>query len=235
MKGQLVSNKIVTAVEMADAVGVDPKTFRQALRDQHFSWHRHNERWEVEEGSAEHQDMRHVLATLTNSNCERGKTSAAAFATSLRPDESPLAGPSLAEQNWLAAATMFLTQIDENRRVENMVGNSYCIFDFDDVYFQCLAPPDHTLLFCEAVSAESVPEIGRILAPEKEDRLIREFGFAAPGNSSPNFSREIEVKSVDDLDYVARVAYRVLRDIYGVKDFGTATFKVVLRGTVDDN
>jgi hypothetical protein len=31
------------------------------------------------------------------------------------------------------------------------------------------------------------------------------------------------------------MAYRVLRDIYGVKDFGTATFRVVLRGVIDDN
>jgi hypothetical protein len=91
------------------------------------------------------------------------------------------------------------------------------------------------LLFCEAVSAESDPQIGRILTPEKEDRLIREFGFAAPGISSLNFSREIEVKSADDLAYAARVAYRVLGDIYGVKDFGTAMFRVVLRGVIDDN
>ena len=109
--------------------------------------------------------------------------------------------------------------------MKNIVRNSYCIFEVDDAYFQCLAPYDHTLPFCEAVSAESNPEIGRILTPEKEDRLIREFGFAAPGSSSPNFSQEIEVNSASDLAYAARMAYRVLRDIYGVKDFGTATFR----------
>jgi len=220
----------------ADAAGVDPKTFRQALRDHHFSWHRHNAPWEAEEGSSKHRDMLRVLATFTNTNYEWGKTSAPeTFATSMRPDEPPLGGLSIAEQNWLAAATMFLTQIDDNHRVKNMVRNSYCIFEVGDVYFQCLAPPDHMLLFCEAVSAESNPEIALILNPEKEDRLIREFGFAAPGSSSPNFSQEIEVKSADDLAYAARLAYRVLRDIYEVKDYGEATFKVVLRGVTDNN
>jgi hypothetical protein len=44
-------NERVTANEMADAAGVDRKTFRQALHhDPRFSWHGHNEPWEVEKG-----------------------------------------------------------------------------------------------------------------------------------------------------------------------------------------
>jgi hypothetical protein len=128
--------RLITAIEMADAAGVNQKTFRQALRDQHFSWHRHNAPWEAEEGSPNHRDMVRVLATITNANCERGKTSAPeTFATSLRLDEPPLGRLSIAEKNWLAAATMFMTQIDENRRVKNIVRNSYCIFEVEDVYF----------------------------------------------------------------------------------------------------
>lgn len=53
-----------TAAEMARTVGVDPKTFRQALRDAKFPWHRHNDNWSVEIDSPEHSSMRTVMVTL---------------------------------------------------------------------------------------------------------------------------------------------------------------------------
>jgi len=59
-----MATEVVTAVEMAKAKHVDPKTFRQALRDQNFPWHSHNEPWVVEKGSPEHKDMLRVLDTL---------------------------------------------------------------------------------------------------------------------------------------------------------------------------
>ena len=64
-----------------------------------------------------------------------------------------------------------------------------------------------------------------ILTPEKRDRLVQEFGFAAPGYSK-NFSQKIEIKGNDDLAYVARMVFRVLRNIYDVKDFGSTKFKL---------
>lgn len=70
-----------------------------------------------------------------------------------------------------------------------------------------------------------MPEIGAILTPEKESRLVHEFGFTAPGQS-PNYAQRIEIKSKADLAYTARLAYRVFKDIYDVKDFGVAKFKV---------
>jgi prophage maintenance system killer protein len=36
-----------SAVDMAKQAGIDPKRFRKALRDEHFSWHNHNDRWTV--------------------------------------------------------------------------------------------------------------------------------------------------------------------------------------------
>jgi hypothetical protein len=56
---------LITANDMADAAGVNPKTFRQALRAANLSWHSHFSRWEAEVDSPEHEDMRRVLATLT--------------------------------------------------------------------------------------------------------------------------------------------------------------------------
>jgi hypothetical protein len=70
-----------------------------------------------------------------------------------------------------------------------------------------------------------VPEIGTILTPEKTDRLLHEFGFIAPGRS-PNFAQRIEIKTNADLAYAGRLAFRVFRDIYDVKDFATGKFKV---------
>ena len=57
------------------------------------------------------------------------------------------------------------------------------------------------------------------------DRLVLEFGFIAPGRS-PNFAQRIDIKSNADLACAARLAYRLFRDIYLIKDFGVAKFKV---------
>ncbi len=55
---------VVTAIEMANESGIDPKVFRAALREQDFPWHAHNARWEVQRGSPEHEQMRRVLDGL---------------------------------------------------------------------------------------------------------------------------------------------------------------------------
>lgn len=57
----------ITAVEMARSAGIDPKTFRRALRAEAFPWHGHNERWTVPVGSPQHNDMLRVLRSLTGS------------------------------------------------------------------------------------------------------------------------------------------------------------------------
>ena len=69
--------------------------------------------------------------------------------------------------------------------------------------------------------------MGAILTPEKRDRLVREFGFTSPGYSK-NFSQKIEMEGKGDLAYVARMAFRVLRDIYDVTDFGATKVKVLI-------
>jgi hypothetical protein len=145
--------------------------------------------------------------------------------TTLRQDEPALGTLSLADQNWLVTALNHLIRIGESRRVENVFGDAYCIFEVGRAYFQCLAPSFGTYLRCESVSEKFVPEMGAILTPEKRDRLVREFGFTAPGYSK-NFSRKIEIKGKDDLAYVARMGFRVLRDIYDVKDFSVTKFKL---------
>lgn len=57
--------RTVTAAEIARAAGIDPKTFRAALRRANLNWHAQYEKWEVPLGSAEHRDMSDVLASLT--------------------------------------------------------------------------------------------------------------------------------------------------------------------------
>ena len=143
----------------------------------------------------------------------------------LRQDEPALGNLTATDQNWLKTAFADLIRIDESRRAENAYENSYCIFLAGRAYFQCLAPAFGTYLRCEAVSEKFIPEMAAVLTPEKRDRMVREFGFAAPGDSK-NFSQKIENVSKEDLAFVARMAFRVLRDIYNVTDFGAVKFKV---------
>ena len=145
--------------------------------------------------------------------------------TTLRQDEPALGNLTVTDQSWLTTALARLIQIDESRRAENAHGSSYCIFESGRAYFQCLAPSFGTYLRCEAVSEKFVPEMRAILTSEKSDRLVHEFGLAAPGYSK-NFSQKIEIEDKDDLAYVARMAFRVLRDAYNVTDFRATGFKV---------
>lgn len=155
-----------------------------------------------------------------------GKTAAfEALLTTLRQDEPALGNLTVTDQNWLTTALAHLIQIDESRRAENAHGSSYCIFEAGRAYFQCLAPSFGTYLRCEAVSEKFVPEMGAILTPEKRDRMVQKFGFAAPGYSK-NFSQKIDIISKEDLAFVARMAFRVLRDIYDVTDFRATKVKV---------
>lgn len=59
-----MSDQLITAVEMANANGIDPKRFRAALRAAGLGWHSHNGRWEVMRGSSQHADMDNVMARL---------------------------------------------------------------------------------------------------------------------------------------------------------------------------
>lgn len=59
-----IPGQLITAVDMAAASGIDPKRFRAALRAASLGWHPHNGRWEVVQGSDEHQDMEKVMAQL---------------------------------------------------------------------------------------------------------------------------------------------------------------------------
>jgi hypothetical protein len=55
---------ITTAVEMAKECGITPKKFRDALRLEGLVWHDKGERWTVEVGSKEHEDMKRVRRKL---------------------------------------------------------------------------------------------------------------------------------------------------------------------------
>ena len=59
-------SKMISAIELAKAAGIDPKRFRAALRGAGLQWHSHNGRWEVRIGSTEHADMTRVLDTLAH-------------------------------------------------------------------------------------------------------------------------------------------------------------------------
>lgn len=55
---------LLTAAEIARSNGLDPKRYRQALRDAELPWYVHGARWTVEAGSPEHRDMLRVLEML---------------------------------------------------------------------------------------------------------------------------------------------------------------------------
>ena len=59
-----MAKNMISAVDMADAVGVDPKAFRGALRAADLAWRRQKASWIVKRDSPQHEDMKTVLANL---------------------------------------------------------------------------------------------------------------------------------------------------------------------------
>jgi hypothetical protein len=145
----------------------------------------------------------------------------------LRPGEPPLGPLRLHELSWLGAALTYLALIWQHRGEGIPGSRPFCIFSFEadpgSPYIQFLARSDAELLSCEAVSARSIPEIAAVLRPEAQN-LLRDFGFAAP-DTSPNYSQRIDVRGTADLAYAARLAYRVLKQVYGITDFGRGSFQ----------
>lgn len=70
-------SKVITAVEMAEASGINPKRLRAALRAAHLQWHPHNGRWEAVRGSDQHRDMERVMAQLVGGSIRLRSTSQA--------------------------------------------------------------------------------------------------------------------------------------------------------------
>jgi curved DNA-binding protein CbpA len=140
----------------------------------------------------------------------------------LRRDELSIGKVTLEEEIWLTKAFDYLKEIDGLRTK----GHAYCILRacndvIGPVYVQFAAPNYNKQLHCEAVSAESVPEVARILTSKKQ-RLLLKFGFGFP---NPNYSQDIDAECDDDIAFATRLAFRVLKQIYDVTNFDSASFK----------
>jgi hypothetical protein len=140
----------------------------------------------------------------------------------LRPGEPPLGSLTSEEQSWLATAFAHLNRIYEKRAAGRPGKNAFTVFEVGNVYVQFLAPWDAEELVCEAVSPKSVSEAAEILQADG-DKVLRKLDFMPP-EISPNYSQKIKIEGVDDLGYATRLAFRVLKQVYRVADFSSATF-----------
>jgi hypothetical protein len=147
----------------------------------------------------------------------------------LKPGEPELGALSWGEQNWLGTAMAHLTHVYQKRALTKPDDYCFCIFSFSGhIFVQFSTVFDEESLYCEAVSA-AFSNSARSLTEQRENLLLREFGFAPPGDS-PNYSREIDVHDLTDLGYAARLAFRVLKQVYLVERFEVGTFKLRIPG-----
>ena len=51
---------------MARKARIDPKLFREVLRDENFDWHKRHALWTVEIDSEEHKSMQRVLSMFSH-------------------------------------------------------------------------------------------------------------------------------------------------------------------------
>ena len=57
MENIMDKSRLTTAEAIAHAFGLNPKSYRAALRRQEFDWHNQCARWEVSPGSTEQSAM----------------------------------------------------------------------------------------------------------------------------------------------------------------------------------
>ncbi|MDO9710167.1 hypothetical protein [Paracraurococcus lichenis] len=55
---------LVTAAQMANEAGIEPRHFERKLRRAKLPWHVHDRSWTVRRGSPEHADLQRVLAEV---------------------------------------------------------------------------------------------------------------------------------------------------------------------------
>jgi hypothetical protein len=146
----------------------------------------------------------------------------------LRLGEPPLGNLTWDEQNWLGSAMAHLMHIYQKRAMGEPYNSCHCIFCFPGhIYVQFLAPFDKELLLCEAVSA-TFSQAAAALTLQRENLLL-DFDFAPPA-VSPNYSQRIYIRDIADLGYAARLAFRVLKEVYLVARFEFGTFKLRIPG-----
>lgn len=58
---------MITAVEIAESNGVDPKVFRTKLRKEKLEWHARGDKWTVPTDGPQHADMERVMSELMSS------------------------------------------------------------------------------------------------------------------------------------------------------------------------
>lgn len=144
----------------------------------------------------------------------------------LRAGEQPLDDLTPDEGKWLMTALSHLMQIHQQRGKGRPGKAAFCIFEIGSAYVQFLAPPEEQCLLCEAASAQSISQLAEILNADSEKNL-QELGFSPP-DVSPNYSQHLEIESDGDLAYAARLALRVFRRAYRVRDLSKGTFKLAI-------
>ncbi|HTH99028.1 MAG TPA: hypothetical protein VL574_16545 [Stellaceae bacterium] len=95
-------------------------------------------------------------------------------------------------------------------RTADTKDDPWFILDTAHGYVQCA--PDDDQFYCEAASAESVPELKPWLTPERKD-VLHKAGYEDPGRHQ-NYVAHYPYKSFGDVK-VAVLLLSVLRDVYG--------------------
>lgn len=110
--------------------------------------------------------------------------------------------------------------------------NTFCAFQWQGGYVQCLSNPGSNEMLCEAQSAISYPALARILTDEKV-ALLQRFGFSLPepATGRPNYFRFIKIDNVDTGEVFYQTAQwlmQVATEVYGYVAATPLAFKCTM-------
>ncbi len=92
---------------------------------------------------------------------------------------------------------------------------NFLVVSAGDIYVQFAGSPGNSQVVCESISNEYLPKKLKITA-ESIDHL-KSFGFTLGGAEIVNFSRTFEILREEQAQEVAKLAMRILREVYGLK------------------
>jgi len=92
---------------------------------------------------------------------------------------------------------------------------NFLVVSAGDIYVQFAGSPGNSQVVCESISNEYLPKKLKMTA-ESIDHL-KSFGFTLGGDEIVNFSRIFEILREEQAQEVAKLAVRILREVYGLK------------------
>jgi len=103
---------------------------------------------------------------------------------------------------------------------------NFMVVSSGDIYVQFAGSPGNPHVTCESISNEYLPK--KLKMPPEAIEQLKGFGFLLGGGEFENFSRTYEITTEKQAKEVAKLAMRILQEVYGLPKSAEVQIEVSL-------